>query len=151
LGKAAAGGHDTIWLSCTGFRANKEDIVAMRLPEGVPQEMTRGTDSLGTDLDFSKDETFDLIAKLNDQNVKDTRDCGEIRVRVGWPFVVIGDGHEGNVENYLKRQQDVSVATIIVKKGKAFKGAFTIKGIPASKHKEVQLALASFKSDVSFE
>jgi hypothetical protein len=150
LGKDVAGGNDIIWLSCSGFAVNQEALNAIGLPEGLPPEMTRATYGPGLDWVPSKDD-FERIAKLNAQRIKDTPTNKAIRVRVGDPLVAVGDDHEGNVENYLKRKQDVSEGTITVnKKAGAFRGELTVEGIPEDHWTTVENALASLNSDVNF-
>jgi hypothetical protein len=149
LGKDVAGGNDIVWLSCSDFLVDQEALNAIGLPEGLPQEMRQGTHGPGADWVPSNDD-FDRIAKLNAQKLNDTPNGGKIRLRVGDPLVVIGDGHEGTVENYLKRKEDVSEGTITVKKGSAFKGTLTVEGIPESQRKIVEDALASSKNNIFF-
>jgi hypothetical protein len=148
LGKDVAGGNDIIWLSCSGFVVDPNALNTIGLPEGLPQEMTQETKGPGLDWKPSKDD-FDRIAKLNAQKVKDTPNGKTVRVRVGDPLVAIGDGHEGDVENYLKRKPDVSVGTITVQRG-AFSSQLMVDGIPESQWAMVEDALASLKAEVMF-
>jgi hypothetical protein len=156
LGEAKPG-DDIIWVSCAGFAVDQAALERIGLPEGLPTEITKGTD---INYAWAPAQTdVDRIATLNAVKIKDTPKGGTIRVRVftpdGWEaadLVVIGNDHDPDIENYLRgHPQDVSDGTItVVKKGGAFKGEVTVEGVAGHQQEQVKDALAGLKCDVAF-
>ncbi len=144
FGKTVGEGKDIIWLSCSGFVANKEDLKAIGLKKGLPNEMTQPTE--GPDVQWTPDDAaLKRIAKLNGEKVKDTPDGGSIRVRAGGTLVLVGDDHENNAETYMRSQGDLSEGKLTVKKGGAFsKGTITVEKISAGKQALVTDAVGTF-------
>jgi hypothetical protein len=147
FGKTVGEGKDIIWLSCSGFVADKEDLKAIGLKKGLPKEMTQAT--RGPDIQWTPDAAaLKRIADLNGQKVKDTPDGASIRIRAGGVLVLVGDDHENNVENYMKSQGDLgdlAEGKLTVKKGGAFsKGTITVDNIPTAKQASVTDAIAKF-------
>ena len=144
LGKDVGEGNDIVWVACSGFAVSQEDLKSIGLPEGLPSEITQNTSGPG--LNWSpKDSDLDRIKALNEQKVKDLADKASIKIRVGGVLMLIGDGHEGDAENYVKRQGDASEGTITVKKGGAFsKGSLDVAGIPSGQQGLVEQSIALF-------
>ena len=106
LGKDVGEGHDLIWLACTGFKVDVNDLLALGLRE-VPAEMKAAT--AGPDPREWVPSTDDITRfnKLNDQKIKDTPGDGTIRIRAGGALVLVGNDHEANAENYIGKQTDL--------------------------------------------
>jgi hypothetical protein len=144
FGKAVLGGNDIVWLSCSGFVANQDDLDALGLSEGLPSTVTAATHGPGADWNPA-DKDLDRIATLNAKKVKDTPDGESTGIRVGGVLVLIGSDHEANEENYVKRQGNFTEGELTVKKGGAFsKGSVTITGIGSGAQSVVKDAIESF-------
>lgn len=144
LGKDVGEGYDLVWVACSGFAVSQAELASIGLSEGLPSEITQ--DTSGPGLQWSPaDADLDRIKNMNAQKVKDTPDGKTIKIRVGGLLMLIGDGHEGDAENYVRRQGDSSQGTITVKKGGAFtKGTVTVDGVPSGQQGLVEKSIGEF-------
>jgi hypothetical protein len=89
---------------------------------------------------------------LSLQKIQDVPDGGSIRIRAGGALVLVGNDHEGDAEDYIRDQPDLSEGKSTVKKGGAFnKGSFQVEKTSTSNQQAVKEALNGMsKNEVTF-
>ena len=145
-------GQDILWVACSGFVASPEDLAAIELDQGLPSQMTASTAGPGLNWD-PDDAALQRIVTLNTQKVKDTADGASVSISAGGVLVLIGEGHEADPVNYVRRQGDLSEGTVTVTKGGAFsKGGLKVNGIAPAKQDLVKQSIEMFSDKkVTFE
>jgi hypothetical protein len=144
FGKDQLAGQDLVWLSCSGFVVDPDQLTSIGLAGGLPTEVTKDTAGPGLNW-LPTDEDLDRIAALNGQKVKDTPNGETVVIRVGGDLVLIGHDHGPNEENYIKAARDFGQGKLTVKKGGAFsKGTIHVDGLRSGQHDLVREAIGRF-------
>jgi hypothetical protein len=148
----AGAGYDIFWVACSGFAVDQDALDAIGLPEGLPSQVTATTAGPGRDW-TPNDAMLDRISALNAEKVKDAADGASLPIKAGGVLVLIGEGHEADPANYVRRQGDFSEGTIKVAKGGAFsKGGIKVSGISGGSRDLVKMSIGLFSDKkVTFE
>jgi hypothetical protein len=97
------------------------------------------------------DAALERITTKNGENVKAAGDGSSISVWSGGLLTLIGDGHLGEAQVYVRRQGDQESGQVKITKGGAFsKGALAVSGISAKRSLVEQALEAISDKKVSF-
>jgi hypothetical protein len=80
------------------------------------------------------DAALDRITAKNGENLKAAADGSAIAVSTGGLLTLVGDGHSGEAQVYVRRQGDLESGRVTITKGGAFsKGGLSVSGISAKR------------------
>ncbi len=127
LGDPSLGGYagnEIHWVACSSFSIARPD-----LPSLVTADTTGPGWDIPSDWTPAKNDV-EKAQKLNQDNVKDTENKGQVALAAGGALVLIGEGHDHKAAAYVRKQADLEEGIMTVKKAGAFgKGSIEVKGI----------------------
>jgi hypothetical protein len=148
LGEYGGGNNEIHWVACTSFNIAQPELPPLTTASATGPGLTENK------YWQPNDKALAQAQKLNAKNIKATKGGGDIAIVAGGKMVLIGEGHDDDHGNYVRRQKDIEEGIIHVTKSSAFvKGAgkLEVKGITAAKQDLVKNALNEFSDkEVTF-
>lgn len=134
LGEYGGSGNIIHWVACTSFEIEIQEL---------PPMVTGSKTGPGLAEDKSWKPEGDHLAEVtekNRENVKSTKDGKTVGVVVAGKLVLIGDGHDNDAIDYIRRQPDFEEGEIEVTKSSIFtkgKGTLELRGITKAPNRKL--------------
>jgi hypothetical protein len=132
LGEYGGGNNEINWVACTSFEIEIQELPAMTTVSATGPGFKDNKDW------EPDDEALEEASALNKRNIKSTDGGKTIGVVVGGKMVLIGEGHDNDHGDYVRRQPDLEEGEIEVTKSSIFtkgKGTLELRGIKVAAHR----------------